>query len=86
MKNQVTTSKTADSVTNNANLLGFYAAILKTVVTAVTSGIAILTPPLSGPFCVGSCFNYPFTKRLSDLYEPAKKIAQMVGVSLSLLL
>jgi hypothetical protein len=35
MKSQVTTSKTADSVTNNANLLGFYAAILTTVVTGL---------------------------------------------------
>jgi len=65
MKNQVTTSNTADSVTNNANLLGFYAAILTTAVTAVTFGIAILTLPLSGPFCVGSCFNYPFTDTIS---------------------
>ena len=65
MKNQVTTSKTADSVTNNANLLGFYSAILTTVVTTVTFGIAILTPPLSGPFCVGSCFDYPFTDTIS---------------------
>ena len=65
MKDQVTTSQTANSVTNNANLLGFYAAILTTVVTAVTFGIAILTPPLSGPFCVGSCFDYPFTDTIS---------------------
>ena len=65
MKNQVTTSKTADSVTNNANVLGFYAAILTTAVTSVTFVIAILTPPLSGPFCVGSCFNYPFTDTIS---------------------
>lgn len=65
MKNQVTTFRTADSVTYNANLLGFYAAIITTVVTAVTFGIAIFTPPLSGPFCVGSCFNYPYTDTVS---------------------
>ncbi len=34
---------TADSVMNNANLFGFYSAILTTVVTVVTFGIAILT-------------------------------------------
>ncbi|HUX56772.1 MAG TPA: hypothetical protein VMV77_07355 [Bacteroidales bacterium] len=45
---------------NNAYLLGFYSAILTTVLTVVTFIIAIFTPPISGPFCVDSCINYPF--------------------------
>jgi hypothetical protein len=65
MKNQITSSKTVNSVTNNANLLGFYAAILTTVVTVVTFGISIFTPPISGPFCKGSCIEYPFTNIVS---------------------
>jgi hypothetical protein len=64
MKNQ-TSSKTLNSITNNANLLGFYAAILTTVLTVVTFGIAILTPPLSGPGCQASCFEYPYTDIIS---------------------
>jgi len=65
MKNQVTSSKIVNSVTNNANLLGFYAAILTAVITVVTFGIAIFTPPISGAFCVGSCIEYPFTNIVS---------------------
>ncbi|PPA79510.1 MAG: hypothetical protein C00003105_01806 [ANME-2 cluster archaeon HR1] len=65
MKNQVTSSEIVNSVTNNANLLGFYAAILTTVITVVTFGIAIFTPPISGAFCVGSCIEYPFTNIVS---------------------
>ena len=49
----------------NSKLLGFYAAILTAVITMVTFGIAIFTPPLSGAFCVGSCIEYPFTNIVS---------------------
>jgi hypothetical protein len=65
MENQVTISKTANSVPNRANLLGFYAAILTTVVTMLTFVIAIFTPPLTGPLCKGSCIEYPFTDIVS---------------------
>ncbi len=60
MKNQITISRTADPAPDNVNWLGFYTAILTTAVTALTFGIAFFTPPLSGPFCTGSCFRYPF--------------------------
>lgn len=39
---------------------GFYASIITGVLTVLTFAIAILTPPLSGPFCPGQCFQYPF--------------------------
>lgn len=42
------------------NKLGFYASISTAVLTSVTFVIAILTPPLSGPFCQNTCFTYPF--------------------------
>jgi hypothetical protein len=32
-----------------------------TLLAIVTFGIAICTPPVSGPFCKGSCIAYPFT-------------------------
>lgn len=46
---------------NTGNQLGFYVAILTTILTVITFGIAIFTPPLSGPFCEEGCFEYPFT-------------------------
>jgi len=56
----IPSNNTADSVTNQANWLGFYTAILMTVVTVITFGIAIFTPPISGPSCVDSCIEYPY--------------------------
>jgi hypothetical protein len=58
-------SKPLNSEAHNATLLGFYAAILTSVVTLITFGIAFFTPPLSGPFCGVSCITYPFTDILS---------------------
>jgi len=42
------------------NKFGFYASISTAVLTIVTFVIAILTPPLSGPFCRSNCFLYSF--------------------------
>lgn len=44
----------------DTNRIGFYVAALTTVLTLVTFGIAILTPPLSGPSCVADCYEYPY--------------------------
>jgi hypothetical protein len=41
--------------------VGFYAAILTASLTVFTFVIAFLTPPLSGPFCTGGCFAYPYS-------------------------
>ncbi len=41
--------------------VGFWSAILTTLLTGSTFVIAFLTPPLSGPYCLASCFEYPFT-------------------------
>ena len=40
--------------------LGYYIAILTSVLTAVTFGIAVCTPPISGPFCPDACIEYPY--------------------------
>lgn len=47
----------------NANYAGFgyYISIITTLLTIITFGIAICTPPFSGPFCTGPCFEYPYT-------------------------
>ncbi len=46
----------------NVAQVGFYAGILTTVLTLLAFGIAIFTPPLSGPFCTAGtgCYSYPF--------------------------
>lgn len=44
--------------TNNRH--GFYVSILTGAVTVVTFIVAYLTEPLSGPFCINSCFEYPY--------------------------
>ena len=46
--------------TKNIAKVGFYAALLTTVLTVGTFVIAFLTPPLSGPFCPSGCFTYPY--------------------------
>lgn len=45
----------------NVSKFGFYISTITTIITIVTFAIAISTPPLSGPFCTGSCFEYPYT-------------------------
>lgn len=60
MNNQ-TSSKSIYAAAHNVNLLGFYAAILSAILTLVTFGIAFFTPPLSGPYCTGPCFEYPYS-------------------------
>lgn len=40
---------------------GFYIALLTAIVTTITFAIAIMTPPLSGPWCQAGCYDYPYT-------------------------
>ena len=47
--------------TNTASKVGFYAAILTTLLTIITFVIAFNTPPLSGPGCTAGCFYYPYS-------------------------
>ena len=49
-----------NTIQTTQNKFGFYASISTVVLTIVTFAIAILTPPLSGPFCQSNCFAYPF--------------------------
>lgn len=39
---------------------GYYISIITAVLTVITFGIAVCTPPLSGPFCKADCFQYPY--------------------------
>lgn len=40
---------------------GFTVALLTSAITTITFAIAVMTPPLSGPFCTTGCFEYPYT-------------------------
>lgn len=51
--------------TNNISKVGFYSAILTTLLTLITFGIAFQTPPLSGPYCADGCFHYPYSDIVS---------------------
>jgi hypothetical protein len=38
----------------------FVSASSTSIIAAITLGIAVMTPPRSGPFCRADCFQYPF--------------------------
>jgi hypothetical protein len=44
---------------------GYYISLFTAVITIITFGIAICTPPLSGPFCKSGCFEYPYLEIIS---------------------
>ena len=44
---------------------GYYISLFTAVITIITFGIAICTPPLSGPFCKEGCFEYPYHEIIS---------------------
>ena len=46
----------------NVLKFGYWAALSTAVLTIITFTVAMLTPPLSGPFCEENCFQYPFTE------------------------
>jgi hypothetical protein len=44
---------------------GYYISLFTAAITIITFGIAICTPPLSGPFCKSGCFEYPYHEIIS---------------------
>ena len=53
--------KTAFNNNTTDNVAGFWSSVLLAIMTVITLAIAICTPPLSGPFCAGDCFTYPYS-------------------------
>ena len=51
--------------TSNTAKFGFYISVITTILTVITFGIAISTPPLSGPLCKAGCFQYPYNDIMS---------------------
>ena len=54
------------SSTSNSNRVGYYSAILTTVITIVTFGLAMTAVPISGANCPGECVEYPYLDTVSQ--------------------
>jgi hypothetical protein len=53
------------SAIKTVSLIGFWSAVLMTVMAFVSFGIGIATPPHSGPSCLSACIFYPFANAVS---------------------
>jgi hypothetical protein len=54
--------ETISSVWKGTYRLGFWSAVLTTVLAAAMFAMGISTPARSGPFCASSCISYPYTQ------------------------
>ena len=54
------TIESSNSVRKTASHLGFWFAILMSVVTTAALAFAVTTLPMSGPFCQSGCVTYPY--------------------------
>ena len=61
MKNRPTNPEGEVTTRNAADRLGFWIAVLTTVLTATAFAVGLATPPRSGPFCATACIVYPYT-------------------------
>ncbi|MBN1926286.1 MAG: hypothetical protein JW798_10650 [Prolixibacteraceae bacterium] len=50
---------------SNDYRLAYYSSIILVAITFITWTIAMLTPPLAGPFCPGNCFQYPYHEAIT---------------------
>jgi len=63
--------------------LSFWAAILTGIMAAVSLGMAITTPPRSGPFCQADCVGYPYANVAA--YVPSDYLWMYPAIALMLL-
>ena len=66
MKDKNNSDISSKLFTITMNQVGFYSAILTTVITIITFGIALTAVPISGPFCPEGCIEYPYLDTLSQ--------------------
>lgn len=64
--------------------LSLWAAILTALMAAVSLGMAITTPPRSGPFCEGDCVGYPYADVAA--YVPRDYLWMYPAIVLTLLI
>ena len=64
--------------------LSLWVAILTAIMAAVSLGMAITTPPRSGPFCRGDCVGYPYADAAA--YVPRDYLWMYPAIVLTLLI
>jgi hypothetical protein len=72
---------------STSNRFGYYSAILTTVITVVTFGLAMIAIPISGANCPGNCVEYPYLDTVSQfprdfLWMPLAIVLVLVYVAL----
>lgn len=58
--------KSSELPPTTSDLVGFYSAILTTIITIVTLGFAMTAIPISGANCPGDCIEYPYLDTISQ--------------------
>jgi hypothetical protein len=56
--------KTLPVENKNEKIVGYYSALILSLITLVTFGFAITAVPSSGAFCLDNCFDYPYLNTL----------------------
>ena len=74
-------TETKDLDRKTAGRLGFWVAIITTVLAVIAFVIAIATPPISGPFCKSGCVTYPYANAAS--FVPHDYIWMYPGILLT---
>lgn len=57
----MTASEPSETTGQVYAMQGYIIAMVTALITTISFGMAITTPPLSGPFCTGGCFEYPYS-------------------------
>jgi hypothetical protein len=71
----------ANSTRPSSFHLGFWAALLLSILAGSALVLGITTPPRSGPFCTGNCIAYPFTD--AARFVPRDYLWVMPGILLA---
>ena len=66
MKDKTSSDINSEFFTITTNQFGFYSAILLAVIAVITFGLALTAVPISGPFCLEGCIEYPYLDTLSQ--------------------
>ena len=69
--------------TATANLVGFYAAILTTVITIITFGLAITAIPIAGANCREGCIAYPYLNTVGQFPRDYLWMFSAIGLILA---
>jgi len=62
MPERINSKKITSSSEKNTFRLGFWSAVLITVLSSAALVIGLMTPPRSGPFCQKNCITAPYTE------------------------